>query len=91
MVSFHVELLQVALLFFARCSALSLGFLEAIVVVLDVDNLGVMSQAVDEGNDKGCVGEYFRPIRERFVGGHQCALLLVPTAGQLEEQIGSTV
>ena len=41
-----------------------LGFLETIGVALDVDNLDVMNQSIDEGNDTGGIGEYFRPFRE---------------------------
>jgi hypothetical protein len=50
-----------------------------------------MDQTINEGNDTGGVGEYFRPFRERLVGSYQCAFLLVAAVDQLEEQVSMAV
>ena len=75
-------------------SALSrtfLGLLEAVGVALDGDDLGVVEQAVDEGNDAGGTGEDLAPFGEGAVGGNQGGLLFVAAADEFEQQVGVAV
>jgi hypothetical protein len=66
-----------------------LGLLEAVAVGLDVDDLGAMDEAVDEGVDAGGVGEDPVPLGEGLVGAEQDGLAGVVAAGDdLEEEIG---
>ena len=54
----------------ALCSALLLvflGLLAAIGIAVDGDDLGVVDEAVDEGDDAGGVGEGFAPLSEGAV------------------------
>jgi hypothetical protein len=59
-----------------------LGFLEAIAVGLDLDDLGAMDEPVDEGDDAGGVREDFAPLREGLVGAEQDGLVGVVAAGE---------
>ena len=45
-----------------------LGLLEAVGVALDRDDLGVVEQAIDEGDDAGGAGEDLAPFGEGAVG-----------------------
>ena len=57
----------------------------------DRDDLGVMHQTVDECDHASGIGKHLRPFAERFVGGDQRALFLVPPADQLKEQVRMTI
>jgi hypothetical protein len=67
------------------------GFLEAIGFALDGDNLGVVDQPIDQGDDTGGVGKDLVPLAERSVGGDEDGFFLVATADDLEQQVGVTI
>ena len=48
-----------------------LGLLEAVAVGFDVDHLGAVDEAIDEGDDAGGVGEDLAPFGERLVGAQE--------------------
>lgn len=52
------------------------GFLEAVALAFEGDNLGTMDEAVDEGDSAGGVGEDLVPFAERLVGGQEDGTLL---------------
>ena len=66
-------------------------FLEAVAFALDGEDLGVVDEAIDQGDDAGGVGEDLAPFCERAVGGDHGALVLVTAADELEQQIGMAV
>ncbi len=81
---------------FASCGAGALlgaflGLLEAVGFALDGDDLGVVDEAVDQGDDAGGVGEDLVPFGEGAVGGDQGAFGLVAAADQFEQQVGVAV
>jgi hypothetical protein len=49
------------------------GFLEAVGFAVDGEDLGVVEEAVDEGDDTGGVWEDLAPFREGSVGGDEGA------------------
>ena len=53
----------------------------------DRNDFGPVNQAVDEGDDTGCVGEDFTPLGKGFVGGDDNGALLVASGHDLEEQV----
>ncbi len=66
-----------------------LGFLEAVAVGLDVDDLGTVNEPVDERDDAGGVGKDLAPASESLVGAEQERLLrFVATCDDLEQEIG---
>jgi len=65
-----------------------LGLLESVGVGVDLDDLGVMDEPVDEGDDARSVGEDLVPLSEGLVGGEYDRLVGVAAADDLEEQIG---
>jgi hypothetical protein len=67
------------------------GFFEAIGFAVDGNDLGVVDEAVDEGDDAGGVGEDLAPFGEGTVGGDEGAFLLVAAADEFEQQIGMAV
>ena len=75
---------------FALLGALA-GFLEAIGFALDGDDLGVVDQPIDQGDDTGGVGEDLVPLAERSVGGDEDGFFLVAAADDLEQQVGVTI
>jgi hypothetical protein len=85
-VKFGSVLLGTALL--GASGAELLGLLEAVTFGVDVDDLGAVDEAVDEGDDAGGVREDLAPRRERLVGAEQDGALGVVTAGDdLEEEV----
>ena len=65
-----------------------LGLFEAVAVGFDVDDLGTVDEAVDEGDDAGGVGEDLVPLGEGLVGAEQDGLACVVAAGDdLEEEV----
>ena len=48
-----------------------LGFLEAVTLPFQGDDLGPMHEAVDEGDDAGGVGEDLCPFSKHFIGRKQ--------------------
>lgn len=68
-----------------------LGLLEAVGFALNGDDLGVVDQTIDHGDDTGGVGKDLPPFREGAVGRDQGALPLVATTDQLEQKIGMAV
>src|SRR5271157_4905390 len=64
------------------------GFLEAIAIGLDLDDFRAMGEPVHEGYGAGRVREYFGPLAESLVGGHEDRLSSFMSARHdLEEQI----
>ena len=68
-----------------------LGLLEAVGFALDGDDLGVVDEAVDQGDDAGGVGEDLAPLGKGAVGGDEGGLGLVAARDDLEEQVGVAV
>ena len=60
-----------------------LGLLEAIGFALDGEDLGVVDQAIDQGDDAGGVWKDLAPFGEGPVGGDERAVVLVPAADEL--------
>src|SRR5689334_902613 len=66
-----------------------LSFLEAVAVGFDVDDLGAVDEAIDEGDDTGGVGEDLVPLGEGLVGAEQNRLAgVVAPRDDLEEEVG---
>ena len=77
----------------ARTSSFALllgefGLAPAIAPTFDEEDLDVVSQAVDQGDGAGGVGEDGVPVLERQVGCDEQGAVLVTTADELEEQVG---
>ena len=68
-----------------------LGFLEAIGLAVEGDDLGVMDQPVDERDDASGIAEHLVPLGKRPVRSNDGALLLVAPVGQFEQQVGLAV
>src|SRR3989304_1742485 len=69
-----------------------LGLLGAIGITLDLEDLGVVQQAVDQRRHGADIGEHLIPFGEGLVGGQEDGAALVTPADHLEEQIrGPTV
>ena len=64
-----------------------LALLVAPGVCVDVDDVAVLSEAVDERTEAWCVSEYGRPLLEREVRRDHDGTLLVPAADDVEEQV----
>ncbi len=68
---------------------LLLGFLAAVAVRRDVDHFRPVSEAVDESDDAGGVGEHLTPFGKRLVRGeHDGFASFVAARDDLEEQVG---
>src|ERR1700674_4548275 len=63
----------------------SIGF------ALDGEDLGVVDQAIDQGDDAGGVWKDLAPFGEGPVGGDDRAVVLVTAADELEQQVGMTI
>ena len=61
---------------------------QSVAVAFEVDDFGVVDQAVDHGGGDGVVTEDFAPAAEGFVGGDDEAGPLVAGGDELEEQVG---
>ena len=77
----------------ARTSSFALllgefGLAPAIAPTFDEEDLDVVSQAVDQGDGAGGVGEDGVPVLERQVGCDEQGAVLVTTTDELEEQVG---
>ena len=68
-----------------------LGFLAAPGLAVDGDDLGVVDEAVDQGDDAGGVGEGLAPLGEGPVGGDDGGVLLAAAGDDIEQQIGMAV
>ena len=68
-----------------------LSLLEAIGFGLDGEDLGVVDQAIDQGDDAGGVWKDLAPFGEGPVGGDDRAVVLVPAADKLEQQVGMAI
>ena len=77
--------------FAAAPLAAFLGLFEAIGFAFDLNNLGVVHEAVDERDDTSGVGEDLASLGEGSVGGDQGGFLLVAARDDLEEQVGMVV
>ena len=64
---------------FATLLSAFLSLLKAIGLALDGDDLGVMDEAIDQGDDTGGAGEDLVPFGERFIGRDQCGFFFVST------------
>src|SRR6516225_4629806 len=67
------------------------SLLEAIGFALDGDDLSVVDQAIDKGNDARGIGKYLAPFGEWPIGGDKRAVLLVPATDELEQQVSMTI
>ena len=67
------------------------GLFEAIGLAVDGDDLGIVDEAVDHGDDAGGVGEDLVPVGEVAIGGDQGAFGLVSSADELEQEVGVAV
>ena len=65
-----------------------LGGAPAVALPFDRDDLGVVDEAVDEGDRAAGVGEDGRPVGEGQIGREHETLSFVPAADDLEEQVG---
>jgi hypothetical protein len=68
--------------------AAQVSVLEAVAVSLQVDDLGVVDEAVDHRGCDYVVAEHLAPAAERFVAGHDETGPFVSGRDQLEEQVG---
>src|SRR5687767_172446 len=69
-----------------------LGFFQPVAVSLDVDDLGAMDEAVDEGDDAGRMGKDLAPFGEGLVGAEEDGLVgVVAACDDLEEEVGVAV
>jgi hypothetical protein len=53
---------------FGVCYRVARRVLQAVGLSLDRDDLGIVHQSIDTGDDTGCIGEHLGPFRERLVG-----------------------
>jgi hypothetical protein len=63
------------------------GFLLAVGLAVDLDDLGAVDDAIDQGADARRTGEDLRPLGEGLVAGQHRRALQVPPADHLEEQV----
>jgi hypothetical protein len=64
---------------------------DAVAVSLDHGDVGVVGELVEQGSDRGGVGEDGVPVAEGEVGGEGDGLLLVAAIDDLVEQVGGVV
>ena len=62
-------------------------FAQPVARAFDVDDDGVVEQAVEQGGGDDGVAEQFAPFGEAAVGGEDHGAFLVPGVDELEEQI----
>src|SRR5437867_8830679 len=62
-------------------------FFKAVALAFDVDDGGVVQQAVEDGGGDDPVAEDFPPDSERLVGGDQDGALLIAARDELEEEV----
>ena len=62
---------------------------EQVAGAFDLDDNGVMQQAVEQGGDNDRIAEHFGPFGEGSIGGQDHGGFLVACADQLEEQVGA--
>jgi hypothetical protein len=62
---------------------------ESIAGALDLDDLGVMEQAIEQGGGDDLVAEDVAPFAEAAVGGEDHGAALVTGVDELEEQVGA--
>ena len=67
------------------CGLLSCAVFEAIAFAGDLDDLGMMEEAVEDGGSGGDVSEEFAPLFDGAVGGHEGGAHFVTTHDDLEE------
>ena len=65
-----------------------LGGTPAKALAFNRDDLRVVDQAIDEGDGAARVGEDGRPVREGQVGGQHQTFPFIPSADDLEEEVG---
>src|SRR5271165_6585991 len=68
-----------------------MSFLEAIGVAFDGDDLGIVNEAADQGDDARGVGKHLAPFGERPIGGDQRALALIAPRDQFEHEVGMAI
>ena len=68
-----------------------LGLLEAIGFSLDGEDLGVVDQAVDQGDNACGIWKDLAPFGEGPVGGDDRAVVLVTATDEFEQQIGMAI
>ena len=61
--------------------------LEPIGLAFDREDLGLVSESVDEGDHRGGAGEDFVPVTECLVGGDDGRDTLITTIDDLEKQV----
>ena len=61
------------------------GGAAAIAVGVDLDDVGVVDEAIDGGDGDGGVREHFVPFAERLIAGDHQAFALVTLGDQLEQ------
>jgi hypothetical protein len=64
-----------------------LGFAQAIALPVDLDDIGVVHDAFDEGGGAPGTGEDRVPVGEGEIGGQDKAFLLVRPADDLEDEV----
>ena len=74
---------------FGACGGELLGLFETVAIGLDIDDLGAVDEAIDEGDHAGGVGEDLVPFGEGLVGAKQDGLsCVVAPSDDLEEEVG---
>ena len=68
-----------------------LGLFESVGLSLDIDDLGVVYQAIHQGDNAGSVGKDLTPFLEGPVGRDQSRSLFVTPRDDLKQQVGVTV
>ena len=63
----------------------------AIGLTLDHEDLRVVHQSVDNGDNAGRIREHLAPFGERPVGGHEGRFELVTAVDDVEQQIGVAI
>jgi hypothetical protein len=62
---------------------------QAVAGALDLDDDGVVQEAIEERRGDDGIAEHFTPLREAAVGGEDHRAFLVAGVDQLEEQVGA--
>ena len=62
---------------------------EPVAGAFDLDDDGVIQQAVEQGGDHDRIAEHFGPFGEGSIGGQDYGGFLVACADKLEEQVGA--
>lgn len=64
---------------------LGCAVLEPVAAAGDLDDVGVVQEAVEDGGGGGDVADEFAPLFDGSVGGHECGPVLVAAHDDLEE------